>query len=63
MSQEEIPCLFCQTKNDASLKKCRNCGMDLAKNHPEGKARRGNFKIAFIWIAIFCVIMMFYLPR
>ncbi len=63
MSHETVTCLFCQTKNDASLENCSHCGMALAKNHPEGKARRSFFVKAFWGIVIFCLVMMFYLPR
>ena len=63
MSSERIKCLFCQTENLTESESCSNCGMALAKNHPEGKARRGFFIKAFLAIVIFCLMMMYYLPR
>ncbi|MGB1262579.1 MAG: DnrP protein [Cognaticolwellia sp.] len=63
MSEKQVPCLFCQVKNDSSLSHCSHCGMALAKNHPAGKARRVFFSKAFWAIVIFCILMMFYLPR
>ena len=63
MSDQQVPCLFCQVLNDSKLSHCTNCGMALAKNHPEGKARRSFFGKAFWAIVIFCIVMMYYLPR
>lgn len=63
MSHEKITCLFCQSQNDKTLKNCANCGMALAENHPEGKARWSFFQKAFWGIVIFCLVMMYYLPR
>jgi len=63
MSDEQVPCLFCQVKNDSKLVNCSNCGMALAEHHPAGKARRIFFSKAFWGIVIFCVFMMYYLPR
>jgi hypothetical protein len=64
MSAEQVPCLYCQTKNDAENQQCSHCGMPLANAHPEGeKTRQGFFVKAFWGIVIFCIIMMIYLPR
>ncbi|PCH96680.1 MAG: DnrP protein [Gammaproteobacteria bacterium] len=63
MSYDTVTCLFCQTKNDTSLENCSHCGMALAKNHPEGKAKISFFVKAFWGIVIFCVVMIIYLPR
>lgn len=63
MSDEQVACLFCQVKNDSKVVNCKNCGMALTKYHPEGKARRMFFSKAFWGIVIFCVLMMYYLPR
>lgn len=60
---DQVKCLFCQTLNDAKVKNCKHCGMALAKNHPEGKSRQRFFVKAFIGIALFCLVMMYYLPR
>jgi len=64
MTTEKIPCLYCQSKNDEQEQNCSNCGMPLAKRHPNNKRDRlAFFKKAFWAIVIFCVVMMFYLPR
>ncbi len=64
MSTEQTPCLYCQTSNDAAQQNCSNCGMPLAKSHPQDRNRGLRFfKKAFWFIVIFCVLMMFYLPR
>ena len=63
MSHDKVSCLFCQAQNDSALENCKNCGMALAKNHPEGKARSRFFVKAFWGIVIFCLVMMYYLPR
>ena len=63
MSTQKIPCLYCQTKNDADIENCQNCGMPLAKDHPEGKNARQRFFVKAFWgIVIFCIVMMIYLP-
>jgi hypothetical protein len=44
--------------------KCLNCGMPLPKCHPHsGTYRRRIFRYAFWPIALFCILMMIYLPR
>lgn len=63
MSNEKVSCLFCQTDNEQGNKECSHCGMALAKNHPQGKIRQIFFLKAFVIIVIFCVVMMYYLPR
>lgn len=63
MPSEQITCLFCQTKNNVEEEICSNCGMALATKHPEGKARLSFFVKAFWGIVIFCILMMYYLPR
>ena len=37
MKHELIPCLYCQTNNEADQVNCTHCGMPLAKNHPDNK--------------------------
>jgi len=64
MSTEKVTCLFCQVENDSQLENCTNCGMALAKNHPNSAtARQKFFRKAFWGIVIFCLVMMYYLPR
>jgi predicted nucleic acid-binding Zn ribbon protein len=63
-SGQKISCLFCQTKNDADVESCKNCGMALAKDHPESENTRQRFFVKAFWgIVIFCIVMMIYLPR
>lgn len=64
MNKELIPCLYCQTENDSEVINCTNCGMPLAKKHPNNKKDKLSFFVkAFILIVIFSVTMMIYLPR
>jgi uncharacterized paraquat-inducible protein A len=62
MTDTKIPCLYCQTPNDTKAETCYNCGMPLAKNHPQ-KAKINFFIKAFWGIVIFCIVMIMYLPR
>lgn len=62
--KETLPCLYCQTPNSQQQQTCSNCGMALAKAHPESKHRRQRlFVKVFCAIVVFCVVMMIYLPR
>lgn len=64
MAQENIHCLYCDSENSVSNKICSHCGMALPDCHPHSSTyRRGSFKWAFWGIVIFCLIMMYYLPR
>ncbi len=64
MTDEMIPCLYCQTKNEKQQQNCCHCGMPLAKKHPENKKRRlASFSKVFWFIALFCMVMVWYLPR
>ena len=64
MTKELIPCLYCQTENESQQLNCTNCGMPLAKKHPNNKTDKLNFFVkAFILITIFCIAMVIYLPR
>jgi uncharacterized paraquat-inducible protein A len=64
MTNEKPPCLYCQTPNDANAVNCTNCGMALAKNHPNSAKSRSSFFIKAFWaIVIFCIVMIIYLPR
>jgi len=71
---EKVPCLYCQTENTldsdgvdnepAPAPSCHHCGMALPKVHPS--SRRYKTKIflwAFVIIALFCLVMIIYLPR
>ena len=64
MSAKQVPCLYCQTKNDADRNNCKNCGMALAKDHPDGEKSRQRFFVKAFWvITLFCIAMIYYLPR
>jgi hypothetical protein len=68
MSLDKIPCLYCQTENEHQagddLGSCSNCGMPLAEKHPNNKKDKLNLFVKwFIFITIFCVTMVIYLPR
>ncbi len=64
MTDNQIPCLYCQTMNQDDSEACSNCGMPIAEFHPEDRKRGVKFFGKVFWlIAIFCIIMVFYLPR
>lgn len=64
MSDEKVQCLYCQTSNKLENISCQNCGMPLAKNHPNSaNTKQKFFKPIFVVIVIFSVFMMLYLPR
>ena len=64
MSADTITCLFCQTKNDADVDTCKKCGMALSKDTPDSTGvRRVRFKKWYWIVFIFCIFMIFYLPR
>jgi len=64
MLANKVPCLYCQTKNEATQENCQHCGMPLAKDHPDGEKFRQRFFVKAFWgIVIFCIVMMIYLPR
>ena len=64
MAASEKKCLFCQAENEASAVNCNRCGMALPDKHPQEKQTKINtFVIAFWAIVIFCIVMIFVLPR
>jgi len=79
MNIETVRCLYCQTKHeiindefdkcdvnksDSKIVNCANCGMPLSQLNPEGTRARYKRFLPFFWcIVIFCLIMVFYLPR
>ena len=64
MTTEKIPCLYCQTENEVGEEACSNCGMPMAKRHPNNKRDAATFFKKWFWpLVIFCLIMVFYLPR
>lgn len=64
MSKPSKKCLYCQGENEATNEICQHCGMDLPDKHPHDKRSKISFFIKAFWaIVIFCVFMIFYLPR
>lgn len=64
MNEPSKKCLFCQGENDSNSTNCKHCGMALPKKHPQDKRSKISFFIKMFWaIVLFCVFMMFYLPR
>jgi hypothetical protein len=70
---EKVPCLYCQTDNNVEqdvgskstpVQVCHHCGMALPKAHPSSRLYKTKvFLWAFVFIAIFCLLMVIYLPR
>ncbi|MDO6444467.1 DnrP protein [Colwellia sp. 1_MG-2023] len=72
MSIKMITCLFCQSINrideQQAEKKaygnCQNCGMPLSKETPNSTGARKKRFLPFFWfVVVFCLVMIFYLPR
>jgi hypothetical protein len=64
MKNDLTSCLYCYTKNESKEKHCSNCGMALAKDHPENYKNKTSFFVKAFWgIVIFCIVMVYYLPR
>lgn len=64
MNEPSKKCLFCQGENDINNTSCQHCGMTLPKKHPQDKRSKIRFFIKAFWaIVIFCIIMIYYLPR
>lgn len=64
MHEKDKKCLYCQGNNKASDTHCQHCGMALPDKHPHSKDSKIKFFVKVFWvIVIFCVVMIFYLPR
>ncbi len=66
MGQTTKTCLYCETANvsDGDNQQCEHCGMELPDKHPNDRNIKVKFFAKAFWlIAIFCIIMVFYLPR
>lgn len=66
MSQTTKTCLYCETENTAEgeNQQCKHCGMELPEKHPNDRNTKVKFFVKAFWlIALFCLIMVFYLPR
>lgn len=63
MSANKITCLYCETEN-SETGSCKNCGMPLALNHPNNKQNKTKLFVKwFVFIVIFSITMIIYLPR
>lgn len=71
---EKVHCLYCQTENTLDsdtthgwvdpVQVCYHCGMTLPKAHPSSRFYKTRvFLWAFVFIALFCLLMIIYLPR
>lgn len=57
-------CLYCQHDNPVEETVCEDCGMNLPQNTERDKTQRlSRFKWFVIGLAIFCAIMIVWLPR
>lgn len=57
-------CLYCQHDNPAEQSACEDCGMNLSQHSERNQAQRLlRFKLFVIGLAIFCAIMIVWLPR
>lgn len=66
MSQIIKTCLYCQTENVTKDEKdqCKHCGMELPIKHPNDRNIKVKIFVKAFWlIALFCLVMVFYLPR
>lgn len=64
MSNQIKKCLYCQGDNNEVDAQCRHCGMALPQKHPNDRSTKVKFFVKAFWaIVIFCVVMIFYLPR
>lgn len=64
MSTPMKTCLYCQTENEAGSTCCTHCGMTLPNKNPKDKQKKIKFFIKAFWaIVIFCLVMIYYLPR
>ncbi len=64
MSQQTKKCLYCEVENDSSNENCSHCGMALPTKHPKDKQTKIKFFVKAFWgITLFCIFMIFFLPR
>ena len=57
-------CLYCQHESPSGQTTCNNCGMSLPQQTERKEALRLlRFKLFVIGLAVFCAIMIFWLPR
>jgi hypothetical protein len=61
---ESVHCLYCDSLQPGGIENCRQCGMPLPTKSPKSRQPLIRLFQRFFWlIVIFCLIMMFYLPR
>lgn len=66
MNLTKKTCLYCQTENvgEGEIKQCKHCGMELPDKNPNDRNVKVKFFVKAFWlIVLFCVFMVFYLPR
>lgn len=57
-------CLYCQQDNPVDEGNCQHCGMPLPRQQEHNAARRlQRFKWFVIALSLFCLFMIFWLPR
>lgn len=57
-------CLYCQQENPSELESCQHCGMALPRQQEQRAAQKlVRFKWFVIALSIFCLFMIFWLPR
>ncbi|MEH6452762.1 MAG: DnrP protein [Psychromonas sp.] len=71
--KEDVHCLYCHSQytidisrdvNNKQAQVCKECGMALPLRHPESRfLKMKMFRWLFVLIAIFCAVMVVYLPR
>ena len=60
----EKQCLYCRSTTRHSATSCSQCGMPLPDSLNTGQTRRQqHFWLSFTAISLFCLIMVFWLPR
>ncbi|WP_211829533.1 hypothetical protein [Kistimonas asteriae] len=60
----EKQCLYCRAMSRQSETHCTQCGMPLPDSLHTGQTRRQQyFWLSFTAISLFCLIMVFWLPR
>jgi len=53
-----------QVSTQVSTQQCRQCGMELPDKNPNDRKPKVKFFVKAFWlIALFCLVMVIYLPR
>ncbi len=57
-------CLYCQQDNPPQEQNCQRCGMALPRQQEQKAAQKlQRFKWFVLLLTIFCLVMIFWLPR